>query len=200
MGGILMSEEVQNVQNQTADQPADTNQAGGEQQTAEQQAEARTFSQEDVNNIVAREVKKAQEKLFRELGIEDFNSAKEGLQKFREWQESQKTEAEKQAERLKELETNYQNVSSENETLKAQLSALKAGVNPDSVQDVVILAKAMVNEDVDMDQAIQKVLEKYPHFKAQQEPQQEQKPTFTTGQHSKQPQTELDKWLSAFKN
>lgn len=195
-----MSEEVQNVQNQTADQPADTNQAGGEQQTAEQQAEARTFSQEDVNNIVAREVKKAQEKLFRELGIEDFNSAKEGLQKFREWQESQKTEAEKQAERLKELETNYQNVSSENETLKAQLSALKAGVNPDSVQDVVILAKAMVNDDVDMDQAIQKVLEKYPHFKAQQEPQQEQKPTFTTGQHSKQPQTELDKWLSAFKN
>lgn len=180
-----MSEEVQNTQNQTADQPADTNQAGGEQQTAEQQAEARTFSQEDVNNIVAREVKKAQEKLFRELGIEDFNSAKEGLQKFREWQESQKTEAEKQAERLKELETNYQHVSSENETLKAQLSALKAGVNPDSVQDVVILAKAMVNDDVDMDQAIQKVLEKYPHFKAQQEPQQEQKPTFTTGDHKK---------------
>src|SRR5690606_7051649 len=66
-----MSEEVQNTQNQTADQPADTNQAGGEQQTAEQQAEARTFSQEDVNNIVAREVKKAQEKLFRELGIEE---------------------------------------------------------------------------------------------------------------------------------
>src|SRR5690554_497126 len=180
-----MSEEVQNTQNQTADQPADTNQAGGEQQTAEQQAEARTFSQEDVNNIVAREVKKAQEKLFRELGIEDFNSAKEGLQKFREWQEAQKTEAEKQAERLQKLETDYQSVASENEMLKAQLSALKAGVNPDSVQDVVILAKAMVNDDVDMDQAIQKVLEKYPHFKAQQEPQQEQKPTFTTGDHKK---------------
>lgn len=181
-----MSEEVQNVQNQTADQPADTQNAG--EVTAENQQKAeevKTFTQEDVNNIVAREVKKTQEKLLKQLGIEDFNSAKEGLQKFREWQESQKTEAERQAERLKELETNYQNVSSENETLKAQLSALKAGVNPDSVQDVVILAKAMVNDEVDMDQAIQKVLEKYPHFKAQQEPQQEQKPTFTTGDHKK---------------
>ena len=179
-----MSEEVQNVQNQTADQPADTNQAGGEQQTA-QEAEVKTFTQEDVNNIVAREAKKAQEKLLKQLGIEDFKSAKEGLEKFREWQEAQKTEAEKQAERLQKLETDYQSVASENEMLKAQLSALKAGVNPDSVQDVVILAKAMVNDDVDMDQAIQKVLEKYPHFKAQQEPQQEQKPTFTTGDHKK---------------
>src|SRR5690606_24702469 len=168
MGGILMSEEVQNAQNQTADQPADTNQAGGEQQTA-QEAEVKTFTQEDVNNIVAREVKKTQEKLLKQLGIEDFNSAKEGLQKFREWQEAQKTEAEKQAERLQKLETDYQSVASENEMLKAQLSALKAGVNPDSVQDVVILAKAMVNDELDMDQAIQKVLEKYPHFKAQQQ-------------------------------
>src|SRR5690606_25432631 len=62
------------------------------------------FYQEDINNIVARKVKKAQEKMLKQLGIEDFQSAKEGLQKFREWQDAQKTEAEKQAERLKELE------------------------------------------------------------------------------------------------
>ncbi len=192
----MMSEEMQ-AQQQPVDQPAD-NKNAGEQQTAEQ-AEGKTFTQEDVNNIVAREVKKTQEKLLKQLGIEDFSSAKEGLEKFREWQESQKTETEKQAERLQKLETDYQSVASENEALKTQLSAIKAGVNPDSVQDVVVLAKAMVNDEVDMDQAIQKVLEKYPHFKAQQEPQ-DQKPTFTTGQHSKQPQSELDKWLNAFKN
>ncbi|EGL82098.1 hypothetical protein CathTA2_2461 [Caldalkalibacillus thermarum TA2.A1] len=177
-----------------------TDEQGTEQGSNQQQQQQNTFTQEDVNNIVAKEAKKAQEKLLKQLGIEDFNSAKEGLQKFKEWQESQKTEAEKQAERLQKLETDYQTVTSENETLKAQLSAMKAGVNPDSVEDVVTLAKNLVSDEVDMDQAIQKVLEKYPHFKAQQEPQQEQKPTFTTGQHTKQPQSELDKWLNAFKN
>lgn len=152
-------------------------------QQAAPDAGGKNFSQEDVNNIVAREVKKAQEKMLKQLGIEDFQSAKEGLQKFREWQDAQKTEAEKQAERLKELEESSQALANENETLKAQLAALEAGVNPDSVADVVVLAKNMVSDDVDMKGAIQKILEKYPHFKASAK--EEQKPTFTTGEHKK---------------
>ncbi|EIJ79118.1 hypothetical protein PB1_16214 [Bacillus methanolicus PB1] len=167
-----------------------------------QQDPPKTFTQDDVNNIVAKEAKKAQEKLLKQLGIEDFNSAKEGLQKFKEWQESQKTEAQKQAERLQELETNFNTVNEENASLKAQISAMKSGVHADYVQDVVILAKTLVNEETDIEAAIQKVVEKYPHFKqAQQEPQQQDpKPQFTTGQHQKQPQSELEKWLNAFKN
>jgi hypothetical protein len=161
----------------------------------------KTFTQDDVNNIVAKEVKKAQEKLLKQLGIEDFNSAKEGLQKFREWQDAQKTEAQKQAERLQQLEQQFTAVQQEKESLAAQLAAVKAGVHADYVEDVVVLAQRFVNEDTTIDEAIQKVVEKYPHFKqAQQEPtQQDPKPQFTTGQHQKQPQSELEKWLAAFK-
>jgi len=102
---------------------------------------------------------------------------------------------------LQALEKEKGSLSEENERLKAQLSALKAGVQADSVEDVVVLARNYLSDDVDMDQAIQKVLEKYPHFKAQQQQdgQQPQKPMFSTGQHSKENQTELDKWLNAFK-
>src|SRR5690606_17880945 len=136
-----------------------------------------------------REVKKAQEKLLRELGIEDFKTAKEGPQKFHEWQESQKTEAQKQAERLQKLESDHQAVVSENEALKAQLAALKMGVRPDSAQDDVILVRAIVNDEVDIEQAIKQVLDKYPHFKTQheqQEEKQENKPYFSKGQHNKE--------------
>ncbi|NRG32912.1 hypothetical protein [Niallia circulans] len=158
----------------------------------------KTFTQEDVNSLVAKEAKKAQEKLLKQLGVEDFNNAKEGLNKFKEWQESQKTEAEKQAERLKELETNYSNTSNENATLKAQISAMKAGVLAESVEDVVTLAKTMVNDDLDMDAAIAKIVEKYPHFAQQQEKVDEPKPSFSTGKHEKQPSSEMDAWLEAF--
>ena len=176
-----------------ADQAADQNPGAQADQAAEQnpgaepdgkqQAGGKLFTQEDVNRIAAREAKEAQEKLLKQLGIEDFESAKEGLQKFREWQEAQKTEAEKQAERLKKLEESNQTLANENETLKAQLAALEAGVNPDSVADVVVLAKNMMSDDLDMKGAIQKILEKYPHFKASAK--EEQKPTFTTGEHKK---------------
>jgi len=173
---------------QSGDQQPDQN-AGGDQSQQQQQDQQdnKTFTQEDVNNIVARETKKATEKLLRQLGIEDFENAKEGLKKFKEWQDSQKTEAQKQAERLESLEKEKGSLVEQNATLKAQLSALKAGVKAESVEDVVVLAKNLVTDEVDMDQAIQKVLEKYPHFKAQQDAQEDngKKPRFTKGQHQK---------------
>ena len=165
---------------------------------ADPEPPAKTFTQEDVNSLVAKEAKKAQEKLLKQLGVEDFNNAKDGLSKFKEWQESQKTEAQKQADRLKDLETNFSTASDENATLKAQISAMKAGVLAESVEDVVTLAKTMVNDDLNMDAAIAKIVEKYPHFAQQQEKVDDPKPSFSTGKHEKQPSSEMDAWLEAF--
>ncbi|UJS28479.1 hypothetical protein L2Z53_03790 [Macrococcoides canis] len=129
----------------------------------------KTFSQQDVNNIAAKEAKSAQEKLLKELGIEDFNSAKEGLQKFQEWQDAQKTDAEKKDEQLNQLTDTNTSLQAENNTLKAQISAMKQGVNSESIEDVVALAERQVSDDVTLDDAIKSVIEKYPHFKAVQE-------------------------------
>jgi hypothetical protein len=178
-----MSEQIQQQTDQAVNLGGQDNPQQDQQQ---QQQEMKTFTQEDVNNIVAREVKKTQEKLLKQLGIEDFNSAKEGLQKFREWQESQKTEAQKQAERLQQLEQQFNTVQQEKENLLAQLAAVKAGVHADYVEDVIVLAQRLVNEDTTIDDAIAKVIEKYPHFKeAPQQPEQQPKPTFTVGTHQK---------------
>ena len=164
---------------------APTNEPGEQENetgTATEKAEEKLFRQEDVNNIVAREAKKAQEKLLKELGIDDFDNAKEGLQKFREWQESQKTEQEKQQEKLQELQTNNETLASENANLKAQLAGVKQGVKADSVEDVIALAERLVNDETTIDDAIKQVIEKYPQFAQDEE---EQKPNFTQGNHSK---------------
>ncbi|WP_438310814.1 hypothetical protein [Sporosarcina sp. FA9] len=163
----------------------------------------KSFSQDDVNNLIARETKKQQEKMLKDLGIEDFKGAKEGLAKLKEYQDAQKTEAEKQSEALKALETERESFFNENQTLKAQLSATKAGVLADSVSDVVTLAKTMVTDDVDMDAAIAAVVEKYPHFaqvaESAPDPNVPPKPQFSNGQHQTQPLSDADKWLAAFK-
>ncbi|MCY8867395.1 hypothetical protein MOE08_20305 [Bacillus spizizenii] len=165
-------------------------QQGGQDPQNSSQEGGKTFTQEDVNSIAAREAKAAKENLLKQLGVEDFKNAKEGLAKFKEWQDSQKTEAEKQAERLQEFETQTQTLSSENESLKAQISAMKLGVNADSVPDVVALAKNYVSDEVDLDAAMQMVVEKYPHFKGQQE--QSETPSWTTETHKKQQLSELE--------
>lgn len=158
----------------------------------------KSFTQDDVNNIAAREAKKAQEKLFKELGIEDFENAKEGMAKFQEWQDAQKTDAEKQAEKLGQLEKSHADTQAENATLKAQISAVKVGVNADSVEDVVALAERQVTEDVTIEDAIKQVIEKYPHFAGEAQ-EEGGKPRISTGKHSTKPTPEVDQWINAFK-
>ncbi|MEC2212641.1 hypothetical protein P9G44_18345 [Bacillus paralicheniformis] len=176
--------------------PEGQQQSGQDPQNPSQEGE-KTFTQEDVSSIAAKEAKKAQEKLLKQLGVSDFKSAKEGLQKLQEIEDSKKTEAEKMAESLKDYETKYETVSSENESLKAQIAAMGAGVQADAVQDVVTLAKPLVSDEVDMNAAIEKVLEKYPHFKG--EAAEPEKPVYTAGPNQKQRPTEMDQWIQAFK-
>lgn len=198
----------QTADNQSGEQEQKTG-IGTEQKPEEQQEqkladkpEEKTFKQEDVNNIVSKESKKATEKVLKELGIEDFKTARDGMKKFKEWQDSQKTEQEKQAESLKKLETDKNTLSTENQSLKAKLSALSQGVKPESAGDVVVLAEQLVNDDTTIDDAIKKVVEKYPQFAETQEKEEEKedkKPSFSTGEHKKQPTSELNAWIEAFK-
>lgn len=170
---------------QTTDQTAQSGEQQTEQTgTATNTAEEKTFKQDDVNNIVAKEAKKAQEKLLKQLGIEDFENAKDGFKKFQEWQESQKTEQQKQQEQLETLTGSNKKLSNENTSLKAQISAMKQGVKGDSVEDVVTLAERLISDDITLDEAIKQVVEKYPHFAGEPEQEEEKKPSFTTGQHA----------------
>jgi hypothetical protein len=173
--------------------PAPSDNPGGQEPPApkgntgepkDDKPEDKTFTQEDVNNIAAKEARKAQEKLFKELGIEDFENAKDGFKKFQEWQEAQKTDAEKQAEKLQNLEKESLQDKETISSLTAQVSAMKAGVNAEFVEDVVALAQLQVTEDVTIDDAIKKVTEKYPHFlgEGSEEPG---KPSISTGNHSR---------------
>lgn len=169
-----------------------------QQKQPEQQPQEKVFTQSDVNNLIAKEKKKMQEKFLKELGIDDFENAKEGFQKFKEWQESQKTEQEKQKELLESLSKEKDSLTSENASLKSQLSALKQGVKGEDVEAVIAIAEKLVDDDTSIDDAIKQVIEKYPQFTQQEKQETGEKPNFTTGQHQKQPQSELDKWLQAF--
>lgn len=167
-----MAEEIQNT-----DQTVES----GDKKVQESTEQARTFSQEEVNGLVAKESKKAQENIFKSLGFEDIKSAKEGFEKLKAWEDSQKSESEKNAEALNAKEQELAKALSDNKTLSAQLSALKQGVNTDSVDDVIALSERLVSDEVSIDDAIKQILTKYPQFGTKQEQDEEKpKPTFAT--------------------
>lgn len=166
-------------------------------------SKSKSFTQDDVNNLVARETKKATEKILKQLGVTDFKSAKEGLDKFKEIQDSQKTDVEKAIGRATDLEKTNNDLATQVSSLSSQLAALKADVNPDSLNDVIVLADNLVTDEVTIDDAIQQVLKKYPNFKrtvgANNSGDKKQAPKFTEGQNNPaQKQNESDAWANAF--
>lgn len=111
----------------------------------------------------------------------------------------EKTEAQKQSEALTNAEKAKQDAEERANTLEAKVTCLSKGVLADSVDDVVILAKAMVSDDVTMDQAVDKVLEKYPSFKGVQ--QQEENKGFKIGAGGEKQKGNVDDVLArAFGN
>ena len=155
----------------------------GEQQEQQQQEqkEDKTFTQKDVNNLIKKETAQATEKLLKSLGFEGFENAKDGITKFKEWQDSQKTDAEKQAAALEQASKDLEATKAEKETLAAQLTALKFDADPEKLTDLIVLAKTRVTDEVTMDEALKQTLEQYPGFKKQQ---QQSKPSFSGGQHT----------------
>ena len=166
--------------------------AGGSEGSGEGEGdkggEPKTFTQEELDAIVKDRIARAKK----------GQPSKEELKAFNDWKESQKTDEEKRNEALTNAEKARIAAEEKATALEAKVTCLSKGVNATSVDDVVVLAKAMVTEEVTIEQAIDKVLEKYPSFKGEQ---QEDNKGFKVGAGSqKQKENPNDALARAFGN
>ena len=134
----------------------------------EEQKEEKTFTQADVDKMIKDRV--AREK--------KGQLSKEEIKAYQDWKESQKTEDQKKNDAITNAEKAKQVAEERATSLEAKVTCLSKGVGATSVDDVVVLAKAMVSDDVTIEQAIDKVLEKYPHFKGGEQPSEEDQKGF----------------------
>lgn len=120
-----MEENKETVENVNVEETGDA--VTQTEQKNEEKAE-KTFTQEEVNSMLKKEKQKAEKKYE---GID--------ITKYKEWQESQKTAEQKQAEK----ETEYQKTLNKNTELENENKAFKAGVNKDDVDYVVFKVSKM---------------------------------------------------------
>ena len=118
------------------------------EQKTEEKAE-KTFTQEEVNSMLKKEKQKAEKKYE---GID--------IAKYKEWQESQKTAEQKQAEK----ETKYQDALSKNTILTQENAVFRKGVKTDDVDYVVFKVSKMEGE---FDENLDKILKENPKYLGQ---------------------------------
>lgn len=122
--------------------------------------DTKTFTQEEVTGLVTKESRKAVEKVLKDLGVEDVKNAKEGLAKFRELQDKDKTELEKAIEQAKAFENQLTEKDSEVNSYKTQLELVKSGVPSDKLERYTKLLKTYDGDS--MEDNIKALLEEFP--------------------------------------
>ncbi|AEQ24913.1 phage protein [Streptococcus pyogenes] len=147
---------MENVTNENVDQ--ETTDLENNQQ------EDKAFTQDDLNRVGTKEHSKGYNKAVKDLGFDDVESAKDALKAFQEWQESQRSESEKQTEILNAKDKELEEARANNKALNAKLAAMSLGVNAESIDDVIALSERLVTDETSMEDAIKTVLGKYPHF------------------------------------
>lgn len=120
------------------------------------------FTQEQLNSILASDKKKVQAALYKELGFDDEESAKEFITKYKEKEDANKSELEKATANNTALKSELKESKNKVSMLENKFKALELGCNPDSAEDVVILANAKVSDGKDFDTALNEVKEKFP--------------------------------------
>lgn len=120
----------------------------------------KTFTQEQVNRMMAREKSQGRNTVFKELGIDPKDTKAVAMVKA--LIESQKTEEQKAAEKESETQSKVLEAERRAQLAEAKAEAMMLGVKSQYVDDAVTLAIAKLSDDTDLKTIIGEFKTKYP--------------------------------------
>ena len=150
-----MADETQTTQT-TQEQTAALSGGGDPNTSAPEAAQgaAKTFTQDEVNDLIKARVQRERKGL----------PGKDELEAFYKWRDDQKSAEQKSAEAIKVQSDRADAAEKKAAALEAKLLATSKGVKPDAADDVVALDSLKVSDDMPLEKAIDEVLKKYPQF------------------------------------
>lgn len=185
-------EETNTNVNTNGDNATNTN-GDGNQNT---QQNANTNSQNTNTNAVDTEKVKndAIAEYLKELGVEDGDTLKGIVTKAKEEEEKNKTDLQKSNDTL--TATTKELVAEREARIiaEAKLSAIQLGAKPELVDDLVIIAKAKVTNDKDINAIIAEIKDSTSGkvYFSDEDEEEKQKGTVTRKRVNKKPETNID--------
>lgn len=114
----------------------------------------KTFTQSELNSFLKIEREKAKTAILKDLGVSDFDSAKQGLAKYLADVEAQKTDLQKANEEINKQKSFSAQLEAENKKLKTMTEAIKNGVKAECAEDFSAIVLSKVNDENDIETVI----------------------------------------------
>ena len=129
--------------------------ANGENGSGEQNKGAeKTFTQQQVNDMMTREKKQGKQSVLNALGFKTEQEAKDAISLLKALKDSQKSEEEKQKEANDAMVADKEEAEQRALLAEAKLSCIENGVNKESVDDVLTIAMSKVSDDKKLEDVI----------------------------------------------
>lgn len=122
----------------------------------------KTFTQDQVNSMIAAEKRKNLSSVYKGLGFESEEVAKEFVEKYKDQEEQAKSDLVKEQEKSKQLAEEKAAEQAKAQDLQYRFDAITEGCDAKAAADVVVLAKAKMSDDKDFAAALKEVKEQYP--------------------------------------
>lgn len=122
----------------------------------------KTFTQEELNRIVANEKHKNQNSVYKDLGFDNPEEAKAFVEKYKKQEDEKKDELTKIQERAAELEKEKNAEAHKAKLVEYKFKVVEEGCDPKNASDVVTLAVGKMSDDKDFETALKEVKESYP--------------------------------------
>lgn len=131
-----------------------TGDAADDDSSDDQKKSEKKFTQSEVSAIAAKEKKEARKALLKQLGFKSESEALSAMKLYSALLDSQKSDDEKKEEKLKGLEDDKTEAEKRAEVAEEKLACVIAGVNKDSLDDVLAIAKLKVTDEKGLDKVL----------------------------------------------
>lgn len=122
----------------------------------------KTYTQEEVNRMMANEKRQGRQSVMKELGLDPED--KDALKKAKGTLDSQKTQAQLDSEALKAEKDARSEAEKKAEQAERKFAVYASGCKKEFIDEVMALAAVKVNDSTDFDAALKAVKEKCPSF------------------------------------
>ena len=130
----------------------------------QEEEEPKTFTQEEVNRMMAKEKRQGKRSAIKELGFKDEKEAKKAFEEYKKWSDSQKTDGDKQDDSAKKLEVEKSIAEKKAEYAERKVVALTNGVKKEMLDDFIALASIKVTDDEDFEDVVEGMKKVYKAF------------------------------------
>lgn len=144
-----------NLQNASSEQSKVNTNVGAEDAVKTDPKASKTYTQEEVNALLAKEKRQGKNSVLKALGLQSVDEGKATIEAAQKAANVNKTAEEVAAEALNAEKTARSKAESDLTVAQRTIAVMKAGFKPEYVDDVVAIASVKVTEDKDFDAVIE---------------------------------------------